>query len=215
MIILIGPHLDAGLVHRHEQERDALVLGHVGVGAGQHEDPVGEVAGRGPDLLAVDHPLVAVELGPAAEVAEVGAGVGLAVALAPEVLAREDARQEVRLLLVGAPLAGSCCRPSGCRTRRCRCRPARRPCRTPRPGSPARARSARRRRTRLGPRRGQQVVGRAAPCASRRRTASASSLGERADALPVRRAGARRGRPGSSRGTPRLRRCRSAPWRRG
>jgi hypothetical protein len=61
-------------------------------------------AGRRPDLLAVDHPLVAVELGLAAEVAEVGAGVGLAVALAPQVLTREDARQEVALLLLGTPL---------------------------------------------------------------------------------------------------------------
>ena len=38
------------------------------------------------------HPLVAVEHGPAAEVAEVGPGVGLGVALAPDVLAGEDAR---------------------------------------------------------------------------------------------------------------------------
>ena len=62
--------------------------------------------GRRPDLLAVDHPLVAVELGAAPEVAEVGAGVRLGVALAPDVLAGEDAREEVLLLLVGAPLRG-------------------------------------------------------------------------------------------------------------
>ena len=43
-------------------------------------------AGR-PDLLAVEHPLVAVELGPAAQAAEVGAGVRLGVPLAPHVLA--------------------------------------------------------------------------------------------------------------------------------
>ena len=64
---------------------------------------VGEVAGGRPDLLAVDDPLVAVEDGPAAEVAEVGPGVGLRVALAPQVLAGEDAGQVVGLLLVGPP----------------------------------------------------------------------------------------------------------------
>ena len=57
------------------------------IGAGQHEDPVGQMAGRGPDLLAVDRPLVAVERGSTTEVAEVGAGVRLGVALAPDVLA--------------------------------------------------------------------------------------------------------------------------------
>ena len=39
-----------------------------------------------------------------AEVAEVGAGVGLGVALAPDVLAAQDAGQVVLLLLLGAPL---------------------------------------------------------------------------------------------------------------
>ena len=81
-----------------------LCFGAVGVGAGEHEDPVGEVAGRRPDLLAVDDPLVAVEHGPAAEVAEVGAGVGLGVALAPEVLAGSGCGAGSALLLVGPPL---------------------------------------------------------------------------------------------------------------
>ena len=75
-----------------------------GVGASQHEDHVGGVARRGPDLLAVDDPLVAVELGLAAEVGQVAAGVGLGVALTPHVGAVEDAGDVVRLLLVGAPV---------------------------------------------------------------------------------------------------------------
>ena len=61
---MIGPHLDAGLVHRHEQVGDAGVLGRGRVGAGQQEHVVGVLRLGGPDLLAVDHPLVAVELGP-------------------------------------------------------------------------------------------------------------------------------------------------------
>ena len=64
------------------------------------------------------HPLVAVEHGPAAEVAEVGAGVRLGVALAPDVLAGEDAREVVRASARRCPTAGTCCRASGCRTRR-------------------------------------------------------------------------------------------------
>ena len=54
-------YLDAGLVHRHQEHREAAVLRRVGVGATQHVDPVGVVAERRPDLLAVDDPLVAVE----------------------------------------------------------------------------------------------------------------------------------------------------------
>ena len=96
-------HLDAGLAHVDQEEADPLVLRCVGVGPGEDEDVVGEMAGRRPDLLAVDDPLVAVEDGPAAEVAEVGPGVGLRVALAPQVLAGQDPGQVVGLLLVGPP----------------------------------------------------------------------------------------------------------------
>ena len=204
-----------GLVHGHEQERDALVLGDVGVGAGEHEDPVGQVAGAGPDLLAVDDPLVAVELGPAPEVAEVGAGVGLGVALAPQVLAGEDAGQEVRLLLVGPPLqdrvadhldaedvvVGS------------------------RPGTPALENSSARITC-------SSAVSPPPPYSAGHDAASSVVGGERGPPLvaergrpprpasapmpcPPARAGARRGRPGPSRGTPRPRRSRWAPWRRG
>src|SRR5205814_8872415 len=67
-------------------------------------DPVGQMTGRGPDLLAVDDPFVAVLHRTGAEVAEVGPGVGFRVALAPLVLSGEDPRQVVLLLLLGAPL---------------------------------------------------------------------------------------------------------------
>ena len=45
-------------------------------------------------------------IGPAAEVAEVGAGVRLGVALAPDVLAGEDPREEVRASARRCPTAG-------------------------------------------------------------------------------------------------------------
>ena len=64
-------HLDAGLINGDQQEGDAAVLGLGGVGATQHENPVGGVAAGRPDLLAVDYPLVAVEDGTRAQVGEV------------------------------------------------------------------------------------------------------------------------------------------------
>ena len=89
----IGPDLDAVLAQRHEEVGDAPVLGlRVAVGAGQHEHPVGPVGERGPDLLAGDAPVVAVGLGPGRHVGQVGAGVGLAVALRPQLGAGHDRR---------------------------------------------------------------------------------------------------------------------------
>ena len=52
----------------------------------------------GPDLLAVDHPLVSVESGPRRHTRQVAPGVGLAEALTPELLAPEDRRQTPRPL---------------------------------------------------------------------------------------------------------------------
>src|SRR3546814_2538663 len=72
-----------------------------GVGAGQQEAPVGPVGLAGPDLLAVDHPRAVVHRGAGLDVGEVGARSGLAVALAPELGARDDPGQEAGPLLVG------------------------------------------------------------------------------------------------------------------
>ncbi len=96
--LTIGRTVMPGAVHRHQQEADAVLLLGALVGAHQHEDPVGVVGERGPDLLAVDDEVVAVEHGLGAQRGEVGAGIGLAVALAPDVLAGEDARQMEALL---------------------------------------------------------------------------------------------------------------------
>ena len=77
------PHVDAGLEHLEGEVADPLVLGHVGVGAGEQHAEVGHLATRRPHLLAVDHPLVAVALGAGAEPGEVRSGPGLAEELAP------------------------------------------------------------------------------------------------------------------------------------
>ena len=62
----------------------------------------GAVRERRPHLLAVDDPLVAVEHAAGLHVREVGAGVRLGVALAPQLLDRLDLGEEAPLLLVGA-----------------------------------------------------------------------------------------------------------------
>ena len=91
-------------VHGHDEHRDAGVLGNVRVGAGD-DDPVGaQVGQRGPHLLAVDDPLVAVSLGPGLQAGHVGACSGLREHLAPHVLCGDDAGQVGRLLVVGAVL---------------------------------------------------------------------------------------------------------------
>ena len=63
----------------------------VGIGAGEQEDVVGVLRLGGPDLLPVDDPLVAVELGPGLERGEVAAGIRLGEPLAPGDGAVEDA----------------------------------------------------------------------------------------------------------------------------
>ncbi len=102
--LLDRANLDTGLVHRDEQVGDACVLRHSLVGAGEQEHVVGVLGLGGPDLLAVDDPLVTVEFGLALQRREVRPGLGLGEALAPARLAPEDAGQELLLLLLGAPL---------------------------------------------------------------------------------------------------------------
>ena len=97
------PDLDAGLVERAQEERQALVLRSIGIGAGEQEDPARLTRPRRPDLLTVDDPLVAVEHRTGGRRTEIGARVRFREPLAPAVLAREDARQEVPLLCFGAP----------------------------------------------------------------------------------------------------------------
>ena len=62
------------------------------------------VAAGGPDLLAVDDPLIAIEHGASAQIGEIRAAVGLAVALTPTMLPGDDLGQEVALLLLCAAL---------------------------------------------------------------------------------------------------------------
>ena len=53
------PHVDSGCGHVHQEVRNALALGSVGIGAGQQQAPVGMHTAAGPQLLAVDDVVVA------------------------------------------------------------------------------------------------------------------------------------------------------------
>ena len=57
---------------------------------------------RSPHFLTGDHPFVAVENGAGLDVGEIGAGVGLGIALAPDLGPAQDARQHGSALVVGA-----------------------------------------------------------------------------------------------------------------
>ena len=89
-----GPHIHTLATHVEGERRDALMLGGVGIGPGQQISPVGVLAVGGPHLLPVDDELVAIEARAGAQAGQVAAGAGLAEQLAPDVLARADARQE-------------------------------------------------------------------------------------------------------------------------
>ena len=78
------------------------MLGGVGIGAGDQHAPL-RVLGEGrPDLLPADHPFVAVLDRARLQRGEVGAGLGLGEALAPDLLAGQDRLQVALLLLLGA-----------------------------------------------------------------------------------------------------------------
>ncbi len=109
LVEVVGPaglaqraHVDAGRTHVDDEVRDAPVLRGVEVGAGEQDGPVGRPGAGVPHLLAVDHPLVAVAHGAGAQRREVGAGAGLAVELAPDLLAADDLVEVVGALLLGA-----------------------------------------------------------------------------------------------------------------
>ena len=91
-----------GRVHGEDQIADAVVLGRVRFGTHQAEHHVGVLSARGPDLLAVDDPFVAIELGLGGEGRQVRAGAGFGIALAPRHLAAYRGRHQPLLLLLGA-----------------------------------------------------------------------------------------------------------------
>ena len=87
---------------RQDEERDALVLLGIRIRARSDPDVRRHVRQRRPDLLAVDHPLVADLHRAGAQRGEVAAGVGLAVGQREAELAAADAGQVAALLVLAA-----------------------------------------------------------------------------------------------------------------
>ena len=94
--------LDTGRVHRHDDLADPLVRRPVGVGAADQVAVVGQLTEARPDLLAVDDEVVAIAHGAGRERGQIGSRVRLGHADAPRRLAREDAGEELGLLIGGA-----------------------------------------------------------------------------------------------------------------
>ena len=105
-MFLIGRTLIPGVFIVHEQARDAAVLAVLGggVGAYQQDHPLRDRRERGPDLLAVDHVVIAVAQRAALQRRQVAARSRLGVAGAPLVLAVEDVGDEALLLGLAAVL---------------------------------------------------------------------------------------------------------------
>ena len=92
----------AGRVHRHDEHRQALVLGHVGVGAREEQPERRELRVRRPHLLAAEPPrAVVLPAGARLDAGEVRAGGGLREQLAPDLVAVEHRAEVARLLRVG------------------------------------------------------------------------------------------------------------------
>ena len=94
------PHRDARHVHVDDEHGDALALGPRRVGPHEAGGVVAVLRARRPDLLALEHELVAVAPGPGLHAREVRARAGLAEQLAPDVVAAQQRRDERLLLLL-------------------------------------------------------------------------------------------------------------------
>src|SRR5207253_337876 len=94
-------HRHAGLAHVQDEVREIAVARLI-AGPGEQHAPVGAVRIRGPNLLTTDAPAAIDPFAARAHRREVTARVGLAEALAPDLVAREDRVQQAALLLIGA-----------------------------------------------------------------------------------------------------------------
>ena len=97
-----GLHGHAGGAHVEDEGADAAVLARLRVRAREHDHLVRQVRVRRPDLLAVEHVVVAVAHGARGQRGEVAARLRLAEALAVPGRAGGHLRQQARLLLVRA-----------------------------------------------------------------------------------------------------------------
>src|SRR5713226_2174414 len=98
-------HVDARRSHVvDDQVADALVLGSARIGAREQKHLVGILRAGCPDFRSVDNEVIALEIGMCLQAREIGTRARLGIALAPDIVAREDARQIMLFLLLARPL---------------------------------------------------------------------------------------------------------------
>ena len=90
--LLDGSDRDALGAEWHQDFRQPVMPLRVGVSAKQTEDPICKDRSRRPDLLPIDHVVVAIPISPAADGGHVGARVGLGPSLRPNLISRGHCR---------------------------------------------------------------------------------------------------------------------------
>ena len=95
------PDLDTRALHVHQQVRQTVTRIRLFALAGDEHAPLRDLRQRRPDLLAIDHVVIAFVLGSGLQAREVAARVGLAEALAPDLVACQQGPQVTLLLLFG------------------------------------------------------------------------------------------------------------------
>ena len=96
------PQGDARAVDRHQEHRQALVLGHVPVGSGQHQPVVGRESACAPGLRAVDDPFVAGPVGAGDHACQIGSAAWLRQQLHQHLITAKGAGDVLLLLLFAA-----------------------------------------------------------------------------------------------------------------
>src|SRR4029077_14924223 len=89
-------------LHVEQEVADTLMLGSGRVGAREHEHPIGILRSGCPGLLSVNQEVITLVFGTGRDVGQVGTGVGFGVALAPDVLATQDALHVALFLLLSS-----------------------------------------------------------------------------------------------------------------
>ena len=101
--LLDRPDFHPWRLHVQEEEGQALMLRHVGVGAGNDDAPVAIMRAGGPDLLAIDHPVIAILYRAGPQRAEIGPAGRFGEQLAPEFLRLQRRRGKAVALFRRAP----------------------------------------------------------------------------------------------------------------
>ncbi|SKU48885.1 Uncharacterised protein [Mycobacteroides abscessus subsp. abscessus] len=70
------------------------MLGHVRIAAGHQQGPARPMCSRGPHLLTVDHPVIAVAYRAGGQARQIGAGARLAEELTPQLFTGEQGTQD-------------------------------------------------------------------------------------------------------------------------